>query len=248
MNQPLHPSRRDRTPGFTLIELLVVIAIIGILAAMLLPALASAKEKARRIVCANNLKQLQLCLTFYADANDSQYPPRMAPFWPWRMKPDYESVKILACPTDNPPPTPVPLLTIPGDPTFGPRSYMINGWNDYYQSVLLDSQWQSFKAMGWPFGMPESAVPEPSETISFGEKVTGSPHVFMDFYQGFGNDLDEVEQGRHNNTGLHHGAGGGNFAFVDGGVRYLPYGRMLAPINLWAVTQQWRTNSSGIIP
>ena len=36
--------------------------------------------------------------------------------------------------------------------------------------------------------------------------------------------------------------------FVDGGVRYLPYGRMLAPINLWAVTQQWRTNSSGIIP
>ena len=248
MNRPHVPSRRAWPRAFTLIELLVVIAIIGILVAMLLPTLAGAKEKARRIICINNLKQLQLCMSIYADANDGQYPPRMAPFWPQRMKPDYESVKLLICPTDNPPPTPVPLLNVPGDPTFGPRSYMINGWNDHYQSILLGSQWDSFKAMSWPFGMPESAVPEASETISFGEKRTGSPHVFMDFYQGYGNDLDEIEQGRHHQSGLHHSSGGANFAFVDGSARYLRYGQMLAPINLWAVTPQWRTNSSGIIP
>ena len=107
--------------------------------------------------------------------------------------------------------------------------------------------------MTWPYGMPESAVPEPSETISFGEKRTGSPHVFMDFYQGAGNDLEEIEQGRHNSSSLKHsglqsGAGGGNFSFVDGSVRYLPYGKMLSPVNLWAVTQLYRTNSVAILP
>jgi len=75
-----------RQRGFTLIELLVVIAIIAILAAILFPVFARAREKARQITCASNMKQIDTAILMYVQDYDETYP--FAGFWPWWFQGD----------------------------------------------------------------------------------------------------------------------------------------------------------------
>ncbi len=101
-------SQNSRSLGFTLIELLVVIAIIAILAAILFPVFAKAREKARQAMCLSNEKQIGLALIQYTQDYDEYWPTRygavvngVQPSWKERIEPYLKSVSVFRCP-DNP--------------------------------------------------------------------------------------------------------------------------------------------------
>jgi prepilin-type N-terminal cleavage/methylation domain-containing protein/prepilin-type processing-associated H-X9-DG protein len=212
--------------AFTLIELLVVIAIIAILASMILPALARAKEAARRADCSGHMKQLGVAVKMYTDDNRNCLPSRSDTVrWPQMLFEYYRNTNLLACPTD--------LARGPATNNSAPqnivdsaaRSYIMNGWNDYFNSAAGGT-------------IKETDFKNIADTVLFGEKRQSANDYWMDILEtdtSGNNAQDKIQHGAHSNSLQPTKKGGANFGFADGSSRYLKYGTSVVPINLWCV-------------
>ena len=236
-------TRRGLQEGFTLIELLVVIAIIALLAAILFPVFARARENARRASCQSNLKQMGLGILQYTGDNDELYPlRRFAPFgtgaaysssdgsqrdydqnsWRTSIQPYIKSTQLFSCPsnTDNSKAT--------YDPEFA-RSYAAN-WA--YGADLVD---RGVFNQTTPRALAEMA--SPAQTIAVCE-IKGVPYVAFNVERPTSPSYSDAGTGGGTSAGygemLYVGhLSTSNYLFADGHVKAMRPTATGTPLNLW---------------
>jgi prepilin-type N-terminal cleavage/methylation domain-containing protein/prepilin-type processing-associated H-X9-DG protein len=204
-----------RRPAFTLIELLVVIAIIAILAAILFPVFAQAREKARATACLSNLKQAGLALQMYAQDNDETLPlgahvkgfnePGTQPNFLGALVPYTKSLGIFACPSaqnassigysaKDYDPTPRSSTNLMGNGVVSARALAIIP--DPAEIVFVQEN-----RLKWNWSWVQPNLTDPRKGI----------------YQNWHWNLG-IRRGLEEHSNLHFG--GGNFVYADGHAKY----------------------------
>lgn len=199
---------KDQRKAFTLIELLVVIAIIAILAAILFPVFARARENARRASCLSNTKQLGLAALQYTQDYDEKLPSSYigsaipTRYWFDQIQPYVKSTQIFFCPSDS---------------THNPSSAVSSsnvsyGWNWYYLTYL------PFGGYGGG-GVSLAAIQSVSQTVMLGDSQNALAYVisYNSSYQPLPRHLE-----------------GANICFVDGHAKWFKIpGALTANSDLW---------------
>jgi prepilin-type N-terminal cleavage/methylation domain-containing protein/prepilin-type processing-associated H-X9-DG protein len=239
-----------KSRGFTLIELLVVIAIIAILAAILFPVFAQAREKARAISCVSNMKEVSLSVLMYVQDYDETYP--QASFWNtsqgfpsgynlWSgvnvTQPYIKNKQVLLCPDDNPGTVDASIKTALG-PTRPPvgSSYMPNAMTTYYSGetafgmanpVGIFSMDQTYS-----YGPPMSptslaAVNHPAECVMLSE----GKRDLQNWWCGSPNyENNETDWCFYSNIGIYDQYEIVDFAFAPQLAVSIPYDARLIPV------------------
>ena len=223
----LSSSTQNRRSAFTLIELLVVIAIIAILAAILFPVFARARENARRSSCQSNLKQIGLGILQYIQDYDEKMPSYGPPVnvgWADAVQPYVKSTQLFQCPSEPKSPNNNPLAcpTSSGCTGFGET-----GYTDYFYNGGLTFYNGSFSE-----GRNSAELQHPTTTIMNGDNGSYNAGNIIPYYASAGNSgydcagiLGFQTGGNCGDPALNRTAAtrhldGANYAFVDGHVKF----------------------------
>ena len=200
----------SKKSAFTLIELLVVIAIIAILAAILFPVFAKARENARRASCSSNMKQIGLGFMQYAQDYDETYAPRANSLGNWRqlVQPYVKSTDLFKCPSNtqnrldanDPATTPFPKIK---------RSYSINP-----------------RMSAGDTGTAMSEIQSPATKILCAEARNND-------WSDYGANWWTWGAADWGNNGFAGHLGTANYLFGDGHVKAIKPTATAAPLNMW---------------